>query len=101
MHITAKELVPIVMAIAMWGAEWQASTVLIRSDNYAVVSSLSSGSAKDVTLMHILHFYLAQFDIRVVTRHIAGAENTAADALSRDNLKVFFQLNPQARLKCL
>ena len=82
------------------GAEWQASTVLIRPDNYAVVSSLSSGSAKDVTLMHLLrclHFYLAQFDIRVVTRHIAGAENTAADALSRDNLEVFFQLNPQAK----
>lgn len=99
-HIAAKELVPIVMAVAMWGAEWQASTVLIRSDNDAVVSSLSSGSAKDATLMHLLrclHFYLAQFDIRVVARHIAGAVNTAADALSRDNRAVFFQLTPQAK----
>lgn len=30
LHIAAKELVPVVMAIALWGAQWQASTVLIQ-----------------------------------------------------------------------
>lgn len=99
LHIAAKELVPIVIAIAMWGAQWQATTVLIRSDNQVVVASLSSGTAKDALLMHLLrclHFYLAHFDIRVIARHVAGVENTAADALSRNNLDVFFQHQPQA-----
>ena len=99
-HIAAKQLVPIVIAIAIWGAEWQASTVFIRSDNQAVVSSLSLGSAKDATLMHqmrCLHFYVAQFDIRVVARDLVGVENTAADALSCNNLAVFFQHNPQGK----
>jgi hypothetical protein len=83
----------------MWGAQWQATTVLIRSDTKAVVASLSSGTAKDALLMHLLrclHFYLAHFDIRVIARHVAGVENTAADALSRNNLDVFFQHQPQA-----
>jgi hypothetical protein len=99
LHIAAKELVPNVIAIAMWGAQWQATTVLIRSDTKAVVASLSSGTAKDALLMHLLrclHFYLAHFDIRVIARHVAGVENTAADALSRNNLDVFFQHQPQA-----
>ena len=98
-HIAAKELVPVVMAIALWGAQWQATTVLVRSDNTSVVAALTSGSAKDPLLMNLLrclHFYLAHFDIHLVARHLAGVENTAADALSRDNLTVFFQCQPLA-----
>ena len=84
-HIATKELVPVVMAITIWGVQWQASTVLIRSDNAAVIAALTSGSARDAMLMHLLrslHFYLAHFDIHLVARHVAGRDNTAADALS-------------------
>jgi hypothetical protein len=98
-HIAAKELVPVVMAVALWGAPWQSTTVLVRSDNAAVVAALTSGSARDPILMHLLHslhFFLAHYDIRLLARHIAGVDNTAADALSRNNLTVFFQCLPQA-----
>ena len=98
-HIAAKELVPVVVAIALWGAPWQSTTVLVRSDNAAVVATLTSGSARDLLLMHLLrclHFFLPHYDIRLIARHIAGVNNTAADALSRDNLPVFFQCQPQA-----
>ena len=81
------------------GAPWQSTTVLVRSDNAAVVATLTSGSARDLLLMHLLrclHFFLAHYDIRLIARHIAGVNNTAADALSRDNLPVFFQCQPQA-----
>ena len=81
-HIAAKELVPVVMAIALWGAQWQATTVLVRSDNTAVLAALMSGSAKDPLLMHPLRC----LHLHLVARHLAGVENTAADALSRDNL---------------
>ena len=89
------------MAIAVWGAQWQASTVLVRSDNAAVVAALTAGAAKDAILMHLLrclHFFLAQFDIQLVARYLPGIENTAADALSRDNLTIFFRCHPQAEL---
>ena len=95
-HIASKEMVPVVIAVALWGAVWQSSSVLIRSDNMAVVCAISSGAAKDPLLMHLLrclHFFLAQFDISLVAKHIAGVHNTAADALSRDK---FFQCVPQA-----
>ena len=95
-HIAAKELVPVVMAVALWGAPWQSTTVLVCSDNAAVVAALTSGSARDPILMHLLRFFLAHYDIRLLARHIAGVDNTAADALSRNNLTVFFQCLPQA-----
>ena len=91
-HIAAKELVPVVMAIALWGAQWQATTVLVRSDNTAVLAALMSGSAKDPLLMHLLRC----LHLHLVARHLAGVENTAADALSRDNLTVFLQCQPLA-----
>ena len=85
-HITAKELVPVVIAIALWEGQWQRTTLLVTSDNIAVVAALTSGAGKDTTLMHLLrclHFFLAHFDIRLIGRYLAGEDNSAADALSR------------------
>ena len=38
--IATKELLPIVLAIAIWGRHWTHRRVLVRSDNMAVVHSL-------------------------------------------------------------
>ena len=99
-HIAAKEMVPIIIAVAIWGKMWPAGSVRIRSDNMAVVSALASGSARDALLMHLLrclHFFSAHFDMGLQPCHIPGVLNTAADALSRDNMVYFFQCCPQAR----
>ena len=37
-HIAAKELVPVVIAVAVWGKQWPGQTVLVCSDNMAVVA---------------------------------------------------------------
>ena len=37
-HITLKELLPIVIAIAIWGTEWVNRSILCRCDNEAVYS---------------------------------------------------------------
>ena len=47
LHITVKELLPIVMATALWGQRWCGKTVLFRCDNAAVVAIVRSGSCKD------------------------------------------------------
>ena len=44
-HIAAKELVPIVVAIALWGHTWKGSRVCCYCDNIAVVFALNKGSA--------------------------------------------------------
>ena len=100
-HIAAKEMVPIVVAVAVWGQEWSSTTVLAFSDNMAVVSAITAGRARDPLLMHLLrclHFFCAHYGIVLRARHIAGVQNTAADALSRDKREVFLSCAPQAPL---
>ncbi len=99
-HITVKELLPMVVACILWGASWQGTTVLCRSDNMAAVSIINSGRSRDglaMQLMRSLFFFLARYNIRVFATHIAGKANTAADALSRDNLPLFLHQVPYAR----
>ena len=49
-------------------------------------------------LMHLLRclfFYCAQFSFHLSAEHVPGVLNTAADALSRNNLPLFLSLVPQ------
>ena len=97
--IAAKEMLPILVAAAVWGRQWVGSTVLCNSDNEAVVAVLQSGSAKDKKLAHMLRslfFFEAKFQFTMVAAHIPGAINVRADALSRNHLDVFFASSPQA-----
>ena len=99
-HIAAKELAPIVVAVAVWGHLWKGHRICCYCDNIAVVFALNKGSARDPHLMRLLRtlfFFSAVHDITLSARHIAGVLNDSADALSRDNLSLFFSINPQAR----
>ena len=98
-NVAAKELVPIVLATALWGKQWQAKHIQFHSDNMAVVHILKTNSSKDATIMHLLrclHFFCAKHDIRMSTVHILGVQNVMAVALSRNNIAFFFQLSPHA-----
>ena len=93
-HITIKELLPIVFSCALWGARWKGKTVKCQCDNAAVVAIINSGKSKDDRAMHLMRcltFYLAQFSVNIYAEHIPGITNIAADALSRDNLPLFRQ----------
>ena len=98
-HITAKELVPIIIAAAVWGRKWQGKAVLCRCDNAAVVAVINSGKSKDALVMHLmrcLFFFQAVFSLSLHAVHLPGKNNVAADCLSRDNLPQFFQQVPTA-----
>ena len=63
LQITTKELMPVVIAAAIWGPQWSGKSVQCRCDNEAVVSILNSGTSKDPTvmgLMRCLHFFAAK-----------------------------------------
>ena len=101
-RIAAKEMVPVVIAVAIWGPRWSGSAIQAFTDNIAVVCALSAGTARDPLLMHLLrclHFFTAHFRIVICAQHIAGVLNTAADALSRDKRDVFLSCLPQAAPK--
>ena len=98
-HITVKELAPIVLAAAVWGKEWKGKTVRCRCDNAAVVAILRSNSSKHPLVMHLLRclsFFVAHYQLYLDPVHLPGRCNEAADALSRDNLPLFLQLVPTA-----
>lgn len=51
-HITIKELVPIVLAAAIWGMDWFGLTVQVKSNNSAVVAILNWGNGQDSDAPH-------------------------------------------------
>ena len=98
-HIAAKEMVPIVFAAAIWGPSWSGQRIRCKSDNSAVVTVVNTGSTRDPLLMHMLRclfFYAAHCKFSVSTSHLPGKQNIGADALSLNNLDLFFSNCPQA-----
>lgn len=97
--ITVKELLPIVMATALWGAQWAGKTVRSQCDNAAVVAVLNSRTSREPEVMHLLRclaFLEAKHSFCTFATHIQGSRNTLADALSRDKRVLFHALYPQA-----
>ena len=98
-NIAVKELVPIVVAAAIWGRQWYLHHVRFHSDNMAVVAILRTRSTRDAAALHLLrclYFYTAYFQFEYTVEHVPGVLNTAADAISRDNITLFSSLFPQA-----
>ena len=97
--IAAKELVPIVLAAALWGPTWSRDHVCFHSDNEAVVTIIQKRHAKQPILNHLLRclfFYASVFQFSFSALHIPGVLNVAADAISRNNLALLSSLLPQA-----
>ena len=90
--IALKELAPVVFAAAAWGERWRGQFILCHSDNTAVVAQLNSLHARDplaCNMLRCLAFWQALYDFRLRAVHIAGALNTGADQLSRNNAAAF------------
>ena len=86
-----------VVSAALWGHLWSGKHICFHCDNIAVVAVLSSRTAQSPLLMHLLRcfsFYSAYFRFHFSAVHIPGVENEAADALSRNNMPLFFSLVP-------
>lgn len=95
--IAIKELIPIVIAAAIWGSQWSGKHLRSRCDNSAVVAVLNSRSCKDKDLMQLLRclfFFEAQYQFHVSSQHIPGVENGMADDLSRNRIGKFQMDNP-------
>ena len=53
-NITVKELLPVVMGVAVWGGQWRNGTVRCRCDNAAVVAILRSGTSRCPKAMRLI-----------------------------------------------
>ena len=83
-----KELVPIVLACAIWVKHWQGLSVMIHCDNMGIVAVVNSGYRREQPIMHLLRclfFIRATYQFSLYATHISGDQNSWADALSRGN----------------
>lgn len=97
--IASKELVPIVIAAVLWGPRWASGHVCFHCDNEAVVSVIENRQAHHPLLRQLLRclfFYAVIYKFHFSARHIPGAQNSIADAISRNKLDSLSSLIPQA-----
>ena len=98
-HITVKELIPIVIAAAVWGRAWSGRSVQAWCDNSAAVAGVNWGDSAAPEVSHLLRclaFIKAKWQFTLRASHIRGVNNELADALSRNNATSFFANYPQA-----
>lgn len=96
--IAAKEAMPVVLAACCWGRHWAGQHVVFEVDNSTVVEPIRSGTCRDagvMRLLRMLHFIAAEWSFTYTSKHIPGAVNTVADAISRNLLASMSSLQPQ------
>ena len=96
--ITWKELFAITSAVNTWGHQWPQKKILVYCDNQTVVGIWKKGTTKCpklMTLVHMLYFCVAQYNIHVLITHVAGTDNSIADVLSHFQVCHFRQLAPR------
>ena len=99
MSIAVKELIPVVLAAAIFGRQWSGKVIQFKIDNAAVVQMIEATYAQNSHLMHLvclLVFYASYYEFWFTASHILGVTNTYADALSRNNMTLFFSQVPWA-----
>ena len=90
--IVVKELLPIVLACAVWGPQWGARCMVIHCDNQAVMASLRSRTSRHTHCLHMMRalvFVEARRSFHLRPQYISTKVNHLADDLSRNNLPSF------------
>lgn len=85
-HINFLELLNIYVAIHYWAHDLAEQVVLVRSDNMVAVHTLAYHRASVPNLMKVarnIWHLTTRYNITLQVKHIEGASNTLADALSR------------------
>lgn len=97
LHITYKELFPIVLALEIWGPLLTNKCIVLHTDNAAVVHIINRQTSKDKNIMHLVRRLVIQcmsHNILVKAEHIPGTINVLADLLSRFQVDKFLCLAP-------
>ena len=99
LSIAEKELIPIILASAAWGASWQDQQVICHCDNQVIVACLQSRTSKNTGIMHLLRclvFVEARYRYHLQPVYINTHANHLADDLSRNKISSFLLKVPTA-----
>ena len=97
--LTFLEFFPIVGALWLWAEEWANSAVRFWCDNQAVVHVVNNQTSRSERVMALVRAFTLRplkFNILIQARHVPGIDNRIADALSRQQMQRFRELDPRA-----
>lgn len=97
LHINYKETLAIVAAARKWALSWANHKVIIYTDSTTAKALINKGTCKQGYVMAALRelFWLSvMFNFELVAVHIAGCNNTIADAISRLDNKPWQHVYP-------
>lgn len=97
LNITFKELLPIVLALELWGSTLANKCLTLHSDNYAVVHIINKQTCKDPLIMLLVRRLVLtclKHNILVRSTHISGKSNVLPDLLSRLQIRQFQLIAP-------
>ena len=97
--IDYRELFAITAAALTWGHAWTGQRVVFITDNKPITQVWDTGTSPSIPLMSLirpLYLFAAKIGFSVSFKHIFGASNPVADALSRFQMEKFFSLMPEA-----
>ena len=91
-HISALEMLCIIVSIKLWGTNFRGKRIVVFCDNEAVCRVINSGSSRCEILQDCLRelcFFAAKYEFEIRARHLCSLENRLADHLSRWDLSPF------------
>ena len=87
-NMVAKELVPVVRAVRIWGKQWTNQIVLVCLDNEGAVLAWNAGRSSNALTQHILqqlHIAVEEAGVYLIAMHLHREINLLSDALSHFN----------------
>lgn len=91
------ELYALAVAIKLWGYNFKNRRIEVKCDNESVVNMVNNSTSKCpqcMCLIRILTQCSMEYNIRVFAKHLGSKANAIADALSRNQMKRFWNLVP-------
>ena len=85
-NIAIKELLPIILAIKLWGSSISNKRIMFFTDNQAIVAVINNQTSKEPSLMSLVRSLVISsltHNILFIAKHIPGRHNVIADNLSR------------------
>ena len=98
--ITFLEMVPVILALFLWGGQLSHKNVVLHIDNEALVYVINKQTSKSKRLMQLVRrFVLIAMENSIVFKafHISTSLNCIADSISRKQWDRFRQLAPGAK----
>lgn len=92
-HINELELLGIMVAIKLWGAQLKGERLRMYCDNTVAVAAMRQARVRNPNLqkcMREITYWLSRYECELYTMHIQGSENRLPDLLSRWHLEARF-----------